>query len=100
MRIVRSQQFFPKDENDGVPVDEGSDQEMNDLDVQTGTTYYYAIFAKGKDGQFSSGALAKAYVPRPGEIVISPTSTDPFINIPESSNVDPMIKALTLSDFE
>ncbi len=100
VRIVRSETFFPRDQFDGVPVYEGKGQLFNDSDVTAGKTYYYAIFAKGIDGQFSSGALAQARITKEGEIVISPTSTDPFANIPESQNVDPMIRALTLSDFD
>lgn len=100
VRIVRSESFFPKDEFDGVPVYEGTSQSFNDTHVVSRKTYYYAIFAKGTRGEFSSGALAQAYVPALGEIVISPTSTDPFINIPNSKNVDPQIAALTLADFE
>lgn len=100
VRIVRSATFFPKDQNDGVPVYEGAGQSFADSDVTVGTTYYYAIFAKAADGSFSSGALTKARIAPAGEIVIPATSADPFAGIPQSQNVDPMIKALTLNDFE
>ena len=100
VRIVRSETFFPRDQFDGVPVYEGKGQLFNDPDVTVGKTYYYAIFAKGRDGLFSSGALAKARIAPAGEIVISATSTDPFANIPQSANVDPRVKGLILADFD
>ncbi|MFA6554524.1 MAG: hypothetical protein WCS89_03370 [Candidatus Paceibacterota bacterium] len=100
VRIVRTEGFFPIDQFDGTPIYEGDGQSFVDKSAKIGTTYYYAIFAKGIDGEYSSGALAQARIAPAGEIVVSPTSTDPFINIPESTNVDPMIKKITLSDFE
>lgn len=100
VRIVRSESFFPKDEYDGEVVYEGSASSFRDENTLPGTLYYYAIFSKDKNGKFSSGALAQARVNLSGEIVISPTSTDPFIDLPISENVDPMLKGLTLSDFE
>jgi hypothetical protein len=100
VRIVRSETFFPKDQFDGVPIYEGSAESFTDRDVKVGTTYYYAIFSKGKKGEFSSGALARARIAPPGETVIVPISADPFANLPESQKVDARIASLTLSDFE
>ncbi|MDE2041186.1 MAG: hypothetical protein KGI59_02295 [Patescibacteria group bacterium] len=100
VRIVRSETFFPKDQFDGLPVYEGSGQSFTDQNVVVGKTYYYAIFAIAADGEFSSGALATARIAPAGEIIVSPTSTDPFANLPESTHVDPMIAGLSLADFE
>jgi fibronectin type 3 domain-containing protein len=100
VRIVRSETFFPKDQFDGVPIYEGAAESFNDANVTVGKTYYYAIFAKSNDGQFSSGAVAKARIAFPGEVVISPTSTDPFADLPQAANVDPKIALLTLADFD
>ena len=100
VRIVRSDEFFPKDQNDGIPVYDGFGNNFKDKNVVAGKTYYYAIFAKGIDGQFSSGAITQARIAIPGETIVISTSTDPFANIKDSTNVDPRIKELTLNDFE
>ena len=99
VRIVRSESFFPHDQNDGVPVYEGPASLFDDRNVSAGQTYYYSIFAEGSDGSFSSGALAQARIVKPGEVVV-PGSKDPFANIPESALTDPKIAALTLADFD
>lgn len=98
VRIVRSDNFFPKDQFDGYPIYEGKGEFISDKDVEEGKTYYYAAFAKSKDGKYSSGSLASAKVLSPGEIEIK--VGDPFANIPQVFDVDPIIKELTISDFE
>ncbi len=99
VRIVKGEQFFPRDQFDGVPVYEGSGTSFMDTEVVSGKTYYYAIFAKGSDGSYSSGALAQARITPSGEIFVPPAS-DPFADIIDSSHVDPMIAALTFGDFD
>lgn len=100
IRIVRSETFFPKDETDGVPVYEGAGQSYADRDVAVGRTYYYAVFSLGKEGELSSGALARGRIAPPGEIAVKPASPDPFADISESKNIDARIAALVLGDFE
>jgi chitodextrinase len=100
VRVVRSDRFFPRDIYDGQVVYEGRGQSFGDDDVQIGTTYYYSIFARDTEGNYSSGALAKARIALAGEIIISPTSTDPFVGIRVLDNVDPTISRLTLMDFD
>lgn len=97
-RVVRFDSFYPKDQNDGLPIYEGSDSSFEDKDVVAGKTYYYAVFSKADDGSFSSGALSSARIPLEGETVLPPEN--PFANLPPSGLTDPKISALTLSDFE
>jgi hypothetical protein len=100
VRIVRSETFFPSDQFDGVPIYEGPGQSFRDTSAVAGKTYYYAIFSEGTNGLFSSGALAKARIPLPGEVVSFATSSNPFSGITFVQNVNPMIAGLTMSDFE
>jgi chitodextrinase len=99
VRIVRSEKFFPKDPNDGVPIYEGGAQAFRDSNVIPGTTYYYGLFARDVSGIFSSGALTQARIVAKGEIA-TPPGTDPFESIPNASRVDPIIERLTLADFD
>jgi chitodextrinase len=100
VRIVRSDKFFPRDIFDGQLIFEGNIENYVDNNVQKGVQYYYSIFAKNSKGEYSSGALAQAKILLPGEIRISPTSTDPFITIPDALTVDPIIEGLSLADFD
>ncbi len=81
VRVVRSETFFPTDEFDGVPIYEGPGQSFRDTSVVPGTTYYYSIFSEGLNGLFSSGALAEARMPLPGQAVSFSSSTNPFAGI-------------------
>ena len=100
VRIVRSDKFFPRDILDGSTIFEGSLENYQDQDVVVGVTYYYSIFAKDSDGNYSSGVLAQARIKPAGEIGGPATSTDPFIDIPVLMNVHPAISKLTISDFD
>ena len=99
VRIVRTEGFYPIDQYDGIPLYEGDGESYTDTTAKPGVTYYYAIFSRDRDLNYSSGALAQARIALEGEIA-TPTIIDPFANIPQASNVDPMFKALRLSDFE
>ena len=99
VRVVRSDTFFPRDPNDGVPIYEGRAEAYKDTDVRAGTTYYYALFARDSSGAFSSGALAQARIVAQGEIALIP-GKDPFESIPDATHVDPIIAELTLADFD
>ena len=100
VRIIKSDKFFPRDINDGEIVYEGSSESYIDTAVVKDKMYYYAIFSKDSKGAYSSGVLAQAEIPSNTQIVVSPTSTNPFINIPFVENVDPIIKGLKFSDFD
>jgi hypothetical protein len=99
VRIVRTEGFYPIDQYDGLPLYEGDGESFIDTTAKPGVTYYYAIFSRDRSTQYSSGALAQARIALPGEIATT-TIADPFANIPQAKNVDPRIRALTLSDFE
>lgn len=99
VRIVRSERFFPRDPNDGVPLYEGTGTSFRDMDVNAGKTYYYAIFARDSAGIFSSGALAQARIVGKGEVSAIP-GADPFESLPNATKVDPIIAQLTLADFD
>ena len=99
VRIVRTEGFYPIDQYDGIPLYEGDSESFIDTTAKPGVTYYYAIFSRDRDLNYSSGALAQARIALEGEISTT-TVIDPFANLPEATNVDPMFKALRLSDFE
>jgi hypothetical protein len=99
VRIVRTEGFYPIDQYDGVPIYEGDGESFVDTTAKKGVTYYYAIFSRSLDGEYSSGALAQARIAIPGEEPVTAV-VDPFANLPQAKDVHPMIKALTLADFE
>jgi hypothetical protein len=99
VRIVRAEGFYPIDQFDGIPLYEGDGESFVDTSAKPGVIYYYAIFARDRAMNYSSGALAQARIAIPGEVVVPPV-VDPFANLPQAKEVDPMIQALTLADFE
>jgi hypothetical protein len=99
VRIVRTEGFYPIDQFDGTPIYEGDGESFIDTSAKPGVTYYYAIFARSLLGEYSSGALAQARIAIPGEEPVS-SVIDPFADIPQAKDVHPMIKALTLADFD
>ncbi len=99
VRIIRSSSFFPGNESDGETIYQGTEQSYFDATAKAGVTYYYAIFAEGMNGIVSSGALAFARMPLPGEIAAA-TSSNPFVNVQQAAHVDPMIASLSLLDFQ
>ncbi|MBX4189076.1 hypothetical protein KW785_00590 [Candidatus Parcubacteria bacterium] len=100
VRLVRSTSFYPTSPDDGKIIFEdfngGKALNFSDTDVVVGKTYYYAIFTKDISGNFSSGVVAHASIPLPGEPV---ATTTPLDNLPEAANVDPAIAALVTKDF-
>jgi hypothetical protein len=100
VRIVRSTTFFPTSISDGEVIFEGNAQSIIDHNVIPGTEYYYTLFARNTAGLYSSGVLAQARIALSGEVVVAPTSTNPFINIPDATDVHPAIANLTLLDFD
>jgi hypothetical protein len=85
VKLIKNENFYPAGINDGLVLYEGTAESFIDKNVKIGKLYYYAIFAKGKNGSFSSGALASAQI-QPAEIPVTP--------------VTPQIKKLKLSDFD
>ncbi|MDD5165366.1 MAG: hypothetical protein PHG25_02405, partial [Candidatus Pacebacteria bacterium] len=91
VRIVRGENFFPRDQFDGKLVYEGGRESFFDTTAVAGKTYYYAIFAKDAEGNYSSGALAQAS---------SVVGVNPFVTAPQAGYVDPLVARLTIADFE
>lgn len=98
VRVVRSDTFYPTDPTDGVVVYEGRADSVADAGVVEGTTYYYTLFTKDVSGNFSSGAIAKIYIPKAGEVVLD-TAGDGFTDGKISMRPDPAFDALSLLDF-
>lgn len=98
VRLVKSDKFFPADPDDGEVIYEGTSEKNIDDQVKKGTTYYYALFAKEKDGTFSSGVLAKARILLPGER--PEEEKEIFETLPKAPTVHPQIQALNFFDFD
>jgi hypothetical protein len=98
VRLVRSDKFYPSEPFEGEIVYEGDAENFVDSDVEVGIRYYYAIFAKTKSGEYSSGSLAEARIPILGEPPVIPE--DIFETLPPAPSVHPVIRALTLLDFD
>lgn len=89
VRVVRSTNFFPRDILDGKILYEGSGEEFLDSDIDPKTRYFYSVFAKSKDGRYSSGAVARfsidpgafPAIPLPGEPV--PGQKDLRLDLPD-----------------
>jgi len=97
VRIMRSDSFYPTDANDGEVVYEGKGESHADSDVMVGTRYYYTLFVAYEDGTFSSGILADARIPNPGEVEIP---VDVIDDLPIAPTVHPLINELTFLDFD
>lgn len=98
VRVVRSSRFYPTDPFDGEIIYEGRGERFLDKNVEIGKRYYYTIFAKDLDGNYSSGSVADARVPQPGEPVEPPK--DIFDDLPKAPFVHPAIQALSILDFD
>ncbi|TAL48897.1 hypothetical protein EPN83_02980 [Patescibacteria group bacterium] len=98
LRLVRSKTFYPADPFDGEVIYEGRGEQFVDTDVERGIRYYYTIFTRGRDGSYSSGAVADARIPLPGEPPERPKEI--FERLPKAPAVHPRIADLTFRDFD
>lgn len=98
VRLVRNKNFFPSDENDGEVLYEGVGENFIDSDVDIGAIYYYAIFSKDSDGNYSSGVLTRSRIPLEGEGPILPG--DVFDELPKAPSIHPLIEELSIFDFD
>ncbi len=98
VRIVRSTDFYPSDITDGITLFEGVGTTIADADVTIGIRYYYTLFLKSADGKYSSGAVADARIPLPGEPVVE-EEEDLFDRLAKAPYVDERIASLSLADF-
>lgn len=102
VRIVVSDRFYPKDIFDGKILYEGSEENATDKAVEKEKIYYYTIFAKDKDGNYSSGAIGKGIIKK---IAVSATIIEAQIPPPpppteEIPPISPSIQKLALKDFD
>lgn len=98
VRIVRSESFYPTNVNDGITIFEGSGVEtLLDQKVIKGVRYYYTLFVKDSNGNYSSGAVADAKILLPGEK--PETQEGLFDRLSKAPNVDTRISSLSLNDF-
>lgn len=96
VRVVRNPNFFPSDYLDGKVVYQGKGESFLDKDVEVGKTYFYTIFVKDINGNYSSGMVSQARVgANPDEPV-----PDVYDNLPKAPFVHPAIEALTFNDFD
>ncbi len=99
VRIMRSTTFFPTTEQDGEFVYQGSAEATVDVNVVPGTTYYYSLFVRSREGQFSAPLVDSAYVPKEGEIVPPPEQQpNPFQQFPTVEI--PGLENFSLLEFE
>jgi hypothetical protein len=103
IRVVRSESFFPNSPLEGTVVYEGLGETYTDIAVVTGKRYYYAVFSVSDARDYSSGVVISTIVLVPGTDTTTPPivipSGDIFDQIPEATNVNPIIKKLTIGDF-
>ncbi len=98
VRIIRSTEFYPSDYLDGVVVYQGSAESFVDTNVQVGKTYFYTLFVKDKNGNYSSGVVSSAKVGK----ILGPNEEIPDVydNLPKAPFVHPAIEALNFWDFD
>lgn len=67
-RVMRSETGYPSHPFDGDLIYDGIGTAFRDTDVVVGQRYYYTLFARGENGNYSSGVLASViYQYRPEE---------------------------------
>lgn len=100
VRVVRSPFGFPEDPLDGKVVYEGGGESATDIFDTSGVAkYFYTVFVKGKNGTYSSGAVARY---RRSSGARADESTDPIIFTEKKSkftDTAPEIARLTPGDF-
>jgi len=102
VRIVRSTTFYPQDPFQGKVVYEGRGNYVTDFDVLSDTNYYYTVFSKDIQGNYSSGAVGVGKLLKiliDGTTIVATTS-DPFIDSVQSKNIDPKVQKIGIIDFD
>ncbi|MDP3093696.1 MAG: fibronectin type III domain-containing protein [bacterium] len=98
VKIMRNDQFYPLDPFSGITVYSGKGSSFVDREVEEGMTYYYTAFSYDESENYSSGAMASAFLPTAVFVTPSPSPTpsvSPSPTAPVSS-----IQKLSLKDFE
>jgi len=98
VRITRSTTAYPRDPLEGKVVYEGDGNFVVDSSVVDGVKYYYAIFARDSIGNYSSGAV---FVVGKSGVQNNQSATIREVEIEKnpSTDIDPMIKKLSVEDF-
>jgi len=73
VRLVENENSYPIDINDGTEIYQGTGSSFTDKNVKVGKIYYYTIFAEGKNGSWSPGALAFAQI-QPVKTPVTPVT--------------------------
>jgi len=94
VRIVKNNQFYPQDTNDGEIVYQGKAEHFIDEDVLD-EDYYYTIFSYDNLGNYSSGAIIKA---KPTKAPPAP-SKPPVIPPVMPPTIPPELKKIGLEDI-
>jgi hypothetical protein len=97
VKIMRSEEFYPTDINEGELIYEGSAEGALDVSAEKGVLYYYTLFVEDTDGELSSGAISQARIPLLGEVIEE--IEYPFKDIPQVLDVHPLLKDLSFLDF-
>ena len=105
--LVRSTLFYPVDPLDGELVYQGDNESFVDRTVRPGVVYYYTLFARDRNGNYSNGVIAAAVVPysldEGPDAPYRETPTipgDPFVHLPDAASVPASIERLTFLDFD
>lgn len=93
VKIFRSEKFYPQEPQEGTLIYIGNGNEVEDLNLTNGTSYYYTAFAFDRAGNRSSGALTFGV---PGIAVTpgKPPVEEPVMPAP------PEVQELSLKDFD
>ena len=130
VRVMRKTIGYPSSEEDGILVYDGDAESAIDGGLLESTRYYYSAFARDNSGNYSSGAIvsaetksARAEEPPPPSLPESETEGEgegggqpssggegatvtpgsvpgPFIDMPATGTPHPIIRALSLNDFD
>ncbi len=107
VRITRSQNRFPADPMVGELVYEGSGNLTVDEEVQPDNTYFYSIFVRTQNGEWSSPAIDIARVPREDQTPTDPVfgegegPSDVIDDLPEASQeTRDLLKDFSVADID
>ena len=102
VRVVRREQSYPRDPLEGKVVYEGRGTRATDTNTLEGEQYYYTIFVKDKEGNYSSGAVGQGRLLRSRKDAPSmETSTSaPKSIFRREAPWNRFMEMLTLRDFE
>jgi len=98
VRIMRSEDFYPQDPEQGKLVYDSRETSFIDTGLINGKRYYYTAFSYDFSGNFSSGAIVSA-VPWPPEIAPPVIPLPPEVLPPIVPSL-PEVEKITIEDFD